>query len=577
MIVRYLLLISLCFSNCIEAQKHIIQIPDSLKSKDFDYLFDRIEDDRISSGQRSLYLLSFLIKAKSETNWEELSNAYKNYVHYAPNRLKLIYADSMVVAAKKSNSNEIIGSAYLSKGIAYYGQKRLSEAMDIYLIADRYIKKTNDEYLIYKTKYHIGQIKLYLGYYDEAISIFQECINYFKQSNVRAYLNSLHSLGVCYNKVGNYGQCTSINEIGIKEGIKTGNFDMEPYFIHSEGVNQCMIHNYAIGIEKIQSSLPGIRANKDFNNEMVGYFYIGKSYWGLNDREKALTYFKKVDKSYIERDYMRPDLREAYELMISYYKDRNMLRAQLYYVEKLLEVDKKLHFTYTYLQGKIRKEYDTKELMDEQHKLKSSLNMRKYNDQIFISIISAMFIFIVYGIVRYFKSKREARKKYEELVQKIEDAEKAKVYRGDDSNFLISKDAEASVLHSLQKFENSKKFLERDLNLTKLASYFNTNTKYLSLIILRHRNKKFNEYINSLKVDNIAQRIRNDKVLQNYTHDALAEEAGFSTTRRFVKAFLGNTGITPKYFIEELKKEDISEVTLHESVDIIWTEKLKEL
>lgn len=555
MISKYLLVLSLSFIQFINAQQ--FHIPDSLKSKNFDYLFDRIEDGNNTMERRSLYLLSFLTKAKTEENWEELSNAYKNYVHYAPNKLKLIYADSMVVAAKRSNDNEIVGSAYLSKGIAYYGQKRLSEAMDIYLIADDYIKKTNDKYLIYKTKYRIGQIKMYLGYYEEAIAIFHECINYFRYSNVRAYLNSLHSLGICYNKVGNYGLCTSTNETGIAQGIKTGNLDMEYYFIHSEGINQCMMHNYATSIKKIQSSLSGIRANKDFSNEMVGYFYIGKSYWNLNDKEKAMTYFEKVDKNYKEHDYIRPDLRETYELMISYYKEKNMLREQLYYVEKLLEVDKKLHLTYAYLQGKIRKEYDTKELIREQEKLKSSLDIRKYNDQISISIISVMILFIAFGLVRHFKNKKESRKKYEELLQKIEDVEKAKVNKNDDLDFSISKNAEEAVLQRLQKFENSKKFLERDLNLTKLASYFNTNTKYLSLIIARHRNKKFNEYINSLKVDNIAQRIRNDKVLQNYSHDALAEEAGFSSTRRFVKAFLQYTGITPKYFIEELKMEDL--------------------
>jgi tetratricopeptide (TPR) repeat protein len=554
MFAKYLLILSLCSVQFINAQQ--LHIPDSLKNKNFDYLFDRIEDGNNTTERRSLYLLSFLSKAKTEENWEELSNAYKNYVHYAPDKVKLKYADSMVIAAKRSKSNEIVGSAYLSKGIAFYGQKRLAEAMDIYLIADDYIKKTNDKYLIYKTKYRIGQIKMYLGFYEEAITIFQECIIYFKHSNVRAYLNSLHSLGICYNKVGNYGLCKATNETGIAHGIKTGNFEMKSYFIHSEGINQCMMHNYAISINKIQSSLSDIRTNKDFSNEMVGYFYIGKSYWALNDKEKAMPYFEKIDRNYIEHDYIRPDLREAYELMISYYKDKNMLREQLYYVEKLLEVDKKLHLTYAYLQGKIRKEYDTKELKIEQEKLKSSLDMRKYNDQISISIISGMLLFIAFGLVRHFKNKKESRKKYEELLQKIEDVEKAKASKGDEPDFSISKNAEEAVLQRLQKFENSKKFLEKDLNLTKLASYFNTNTKYLSLIISRHRNKKFNEYINSLKVVNIAQRIRNDKVLQNYTHEALAEEAGFSTTRRFVKSFLLYTGITLKYFIEELKMEE---------------------
>ncbi|PWJ97111.1 tetratricopeptide repeat protein [Flavobacterium araucananum] len=559
MIVRYFLAISLCFSHCIHAQKHMIQIPDSLKSKDFDYIFDRIEDDSISDGVRSVYLTSFLIKAKSEENWEELSNAYKNYVHYAADQSKLVYADSMVWAAKKSNIDEIIGSAYLSKGIAYYGQKRLKEAMDIYLVADYYIKKTNDPYLIHKTRYQIGQIKLYLGYYREAIALFKECISYFKNSNVRAYLNSLHALGVCYKMVGNHGLCSSTNKIGINEGIRTGNLDMQSYFIFSEGVNQCLIRNYAIGIEKLQAAMPNIMDSKDFSNEMVGYFYIGKCYWGLNNKEKALRYFKKVDQIYMERDFMRPDLREAYEFMITYYKDRNMIKLQLHYVEKLLEIDKKLHHTYTYLQGKIRKEYETNELLAVQRTLKGRLDRQNYNNQILFSIIGVMFIFILYGIVNFFKNKREARVKYEELLQKIENSEKNKDNKVDEHDFSISKDAEDAVLHNLKKFENSKKFLEKDLNLTKLASYFKTNTKYLSLIIVRHRNKKFNEYINSLKVDNIAKRIRKEKNLQNYTHDALADEAGFSSTRRFVKAFVGCTGITPKYFIEELQKEDAVE------------------
>lgn len=558
MIVRYLLIISLCFYHCAEAQKHISQIPDSLRNKDFDYLFDRIVDDSITSSQRSVYMLSFLIKAKTEENWEELSSAYKNYVHHAPDRFKLIYADSMVMAAKKTNDNKVIGAAYLSKGIAYYGKKRLKEAMDIYLIADHYIEKTNDKYLIYKTKYHIGQIKYYLGFYQEAIIIFKDCITYFKRSDVRAYLNSLHSLGVCYNMIGNHGLCSEVNETGIAKGIQTGIRKMEPYFIHSEGVNQIMIHNYEIGIRKIQSSLPRIRQNKDFANETVGYFYIGKAYWELDKKENALAYFKKVDKCYIERDYMRPDIREAYEFLISYYKEKNMVRTQLYYVERLLEVDKKLHRTYAYLQGKIRKEYDTKELVEEQKNLQSSLDLRKYNDQIGLSIISVMFLVIVYGILKYFKNKKEARKKYEELLKKIEETDKAKADKVDEPEFSMSKDAEISVLRSLKKFESSKKFLESDLTLTKLAVYFNTNTRYLSQIIARHRNKKFNDYINSLKIENIAKRIRKEKNLQNYTHDALADEAGFSSTRRFVKAFVADTGITPKYFIEELKKEDFS-------------------
>lgn len=531
------------------------QIPDSLKRKDYDYLFDRIEEES-SPATRTAYLRTFVLKARNEKNWEELSNGYKNYVHHAPEELKLAYADSMVAAAKQSASDALIGSAYLSKGIAYYGQKRLAEAMDAYLVADRYISNTGDAYLIHKTQYHIGQMKYYLGYYDEAIAIFRNCIAYFKKNETRAYLNSLHSLGVCYKMVGNHGMCTQANELGIAEGIRKGNRDMEPYFVFSEGVNQCLIHNYASAVEKLQAALLGIRANRDFSNEAVGYFYLGKAHWGMNDKEKAVAYFQKVDRIYRERGYIRPDLREAYELLISYYKEKGMVREQLEYVEKLLEADKKLHRTYAYLQGKIRKEYDTKELLAEQRQLRRALSLRQYNDHIFAGVTALLLLVLALGTAAYYKNRKEAKKKYQALLRRIEalSMAKSKSTKGEPA---MSKDAEAVALQKLKKFEGGTKFLEKDLDLTKLASHFNTNTRYLSVLILKHRGKKFNDYINGLKVHHIAERIRNEKILRNYTHEALADTAGFSSTRRFVNAFSTATGITLKYFIDELRKETL--------------------
>ncbi len=73
---------------------------------------------------------------------------------------------------------------------------------------------------MYKVKYNIAIIKYFLGFYDEAISLFTECTDYFKEKNTRAYLNSLHLLGLCHNRIGNYGLCSEINKKGIEEGIK---------------------------------------------------------------------------------------------------------------------------------------------------------------------------------------------------------------------------------------------------------------------------------------------------------------------------------------------------------------------
>ena len=549
------MILSLCNCMYMEAQGIISKIPDSIRKKDYDYIFDRIEDEKISDRQRSVYLQSFLIKAKSEKNWEELSNAYKNYVHYAPDKLKLTYADSMVGAAKRSNDNEIIGGAYLSKGIAYYRQKRLTEALDFYLVADSYIAKTSDKYQIYKAKYNIGLIKFYLGFYGEAVLLFEECIGFFKKVDTRAYLNSLHMLGVCYNMVGNHGLCTEINKKGIAEGLRLHNNDMEPYFVHSEGINQCLIHNFALSIEKIKAVLPAIIEDGDFANESIGYFYLGKSYWALGNKELAMAYFKKVDMIYDQKGYLRPDLREGYELMISHYESMGLQDVQLHYIKKLLRADRMLHETYTYLQGKIRKEYDTKKLQQQKNEIEKSLSRRKHNDLIFISVIVGLCLIVIAVIIKYLKNKKEIRRKYEELVQKLDASKKAKSDKTEENGLSMSKDAEATVLTQLERFEDSKKIREKDLNLTKLAGFFNTNPKYLSEIISKHRKKSFNNYLNGLKVEYIAVKIRNERKLQNYTDKALGEEAGFSSTRRFVRAFETQTGISPRDFISELEKD----------------------
>lgn len=555
MIIKYLFLLSLCWGDQICAQEIHFKIPDTIRNKDYDYFFERIKESENDPVKESLYLQSFLSKAKSEKNSEEIVNGYKNYLRRSPENLKLVYADSMIYTAKKSTDNALIGSAYLSKGIVYYAQKKHNFALDNYLIANNFISKTNDKYLVYKVKYNIANIKYYLGFYDEAISLFRECIGYFKENNDRAYLNSLHSLGLCYNRVGNYGLCTETNEKGIVEGGRLANDEMRDYFIHSEGVNQYFRGNYAVAIKKITYSLPAIRKKKDFANEAVGYFYIGKSYWDLKKPQMAVPYFKKVDTIFDDKGYIRPDLRENYELLISFFKSKNNPNLQLYYIGKLLKADSILHYKYQYLSSKIHKEYDTKELLTQKKKIEEILDKRKYNDFIFTGVIIFLFLSVLFLIYRHVRNKRVYKQRFDELMKKSEVTIKLESKNIANGIEDINQDTVATVLKQLEKFEKDKKFLEKDLTLTKLAVAFNSNTRYISKIISHYRDKKFVDYLNDLKVDYLIILLKEDKMMRNYTNKALAEEVGFSSTQRFATAFFSRAKMPTSYFIEELLKE----------------------
>jgi len=553
---QILLALFLCAFKFGTAQNSVHKIPDSLKNKSYTYLDDKIYSFKNDSTKAAAYLFAYLNKSKNEKNWKELVYAYQNILHQSPENLRLIYADSMVYAAKKTTDNALVGSAYLSKGIAFYGKKQYDRAFDNYIIANNFIAKSGDKYLTYKVKHQIAQIKYYLGFYNEAISLFRECLDYFKEENSRAYLNTLHSLGVCYNRIGNYELCSQTNKIGLSESKSLGNTDMDAYFIHSEGINDYFQQNYGYAITKIESSLEAIRENKDFANESVANFYIGKSYWAMDKKDKALPYFLKVNKTFDEKNYLRPDLREVYELLINYYKDKKDLKTQLYYIDQLLKADDVLNETYMYLIAKIHKEYDTKELLLEKEAIEEKLSRAKFLDIIFVSIIFLLFILSLFLTYRHYNNRKLYKKKFDELMERSYDLNQNKPkLKNEKAQILdIPQDTVTQVLKHLEKFELDKKFLGKDLRLATVAISLNTNSKYLYRILSHYKGKRFVEFINDLKIDFIVTLLKQDKMTRNYTNAALADEAGFSSTQQFVNAFKTRTGMPVNFFIQEISK-----------------------
>ncbi|WP_248429316.1 helix-turn-helix domain-containing protein [Flavobacterium pygoscelis] len=88
----------------------------------------------------------------------------------------------------------------------------------------------------------------------------------------------------------------------------------------------------------------------------------------------------------------------------------------------------------------------------------------------------------------------------------------------------------------------------------KLASLFNTNTKYAYKIIAKYRNKGIIEYITDLKIDHIIELLKNETKYRIYKNKSLADEDGFGSTQNFTRAFKTQTGISPSCFCMELNK-----------------------
>lgn len=120
------------------------------------------------------------------------------------------------------------------------------------------------------------------------------------------------------------------------------------------------------------------------------------------------------------------------------------------------------------------------------------------------------------------------------------------------TSIIIPEEVVMDILLQLESFETSNDYLKPDIKLNSLATSFNTNTKYLSKVINTTRKKSFSQYINSLRIAYLIEKLKQDKRYTNYTVKAIATEIGFKTANAFSKAFFKETGLQPSVYIKNL-------------------------
>ncbi|AZI22447.1 AraC family transcriptional regulator [Chryseobacterium taklimakanense] len=513
----------------------------------------------------------FIYKAKSEKNYEQLAQGYEDAFYFSSNpNKKLKYADSCINASLKTHNNDLISRSYLGKGTIYYFNfKKYQPALSEYLKAYEYSKKGSDEYQRYKVIYHMGVVKSYLGYFNEAVKHFKECISFFEPktkgnyhpnliyNNSKGYLNSLHQATICYRNLNNFRKADSLVQVGLQFTSRTKDFPLEKaYFTKCKGILEFHQKNYVEVIGKLNSALPILKKNNDFAWISVADFYIGKSYLGMGDQAKAIKQFEKVDSIFQKHSFIVPELRENYELLIKFCKEKKDYKQELYYTNNLLRADSILTKDFPYLSAKIHKDYDTQILEDAKIKLENQNHW---------SLRAIFLLVFVVGILLFtawklYKKEKNIRIKYSELEVKLLNHQKSEPLISYEnipqkSKSVISKEVFSDLEKKLDQFVISKNFKENGLTLPQLAENFGTNTTYLSQYINDVKGMNFNKYLSTLRINYITERMYNDPKVLGYSVQGLADECGISSRQNFSDLFLEINGIRPTDFIKQRKKE----------------------
>jgi len=527
-----------------------------LTANSFDELQDLIDDATGVTGK--IYAEAYLDKAKGKLNWPKITQGYKNHIYFeAEYTQKIQYADSMIAAAQKTTLN-ILASSYVTKGAVYYSYKHYRPALNCYIKANSLADET-DPYLTHKIAYGIAEIKYYMGYYPDAIALLQSCLSFYKKANPKPYITTLHLIGLCYNKNGQYEQCHSINQTGISEAAKHNEADLLHYFMHSEGINEFFMGHYEMALRHLTGSMAYFAEKEDFANESVASFYLGKCCLKLGRIREGIASLERVHYFFTNKGYIRPDQLEAYHLLAGYYKSIHNKDKQQFYTEALVAADGMLDADYKALSTQLHTDYDTAQLKKEKKKLKQDLNyLQKNKDdkdrQLAIVASTGIIISIVAGITLY--RFYHLRRRFQNVPNPLSDNYEISNDTRPASPVTMKDELTILLLKGLEKFEKEKQFLNKDMNLAIIAKQLGTNPKYAAKIIREHRGKKTPQYLNDLRIDYLLELLSEDKKARHYKHKALAADLGYSSINSFHKAFSTRTGKTFTDYLEGLQEPD---------------------
>jgi AraC-like DNA-binding protein/predicted negative regulator of RcsB-dependent stress response len=149
----------------------------------------------------------------------------------------------------------------------------------------------------------------------------------------------------------------------------------------------------------------------------------------------------------------------------------------------------------------------------------------------------------------------ELRLANDQFTQSNLSLEEEEIESSEEASRFMTQETEDYLLSKLKEFEKSKLYLKKNMSLTYLASKLDTNTKYLSYVINKHKGQEFKSYIKELRILYILRKMEEDPQYLLYKISALSDETGFSSQSKFASAFKKITKVSPSVYVQHLKEK----------------------
>ncbi|MFS4468037.1 helix-turn-helix domain-containing protein [Maribacter sp. 2210JD10-5] len=567
------LLFLICGLTCGIAQNNTKDNIEFLSKSSFEELNSAYDESKENISLAKSFAHAFLLKAKKEKNDLKKAEGYYMVAENLTNALAydkaLPYLDSAIVACKKNYTNILPAQAHILKANINGAQTNFTIAMDELTIADDYARKTKNIDQQYDIKYFIALLKSSVGEHQQGLSLLSEVVAYHKTKFLkdstasRWYLQAL------------FAQANQL--IALKQP------DSSLVYLKKAMAKALQLNDSILYSRMLLSTVKSLNAKSEYQSsidsllkyeailkekevrigtELRIAFWYGNTYFKQGKKEIALPYLKKMDSLAFADSFFVESFRENYEFLITYYKEKKDTEQQLFYINRLLQVDEILDKDEAYLSKKLHNDYDTPNLIREKQQLISKLENEKSTSKIVLILLSIFSVGLIALLLWNYKKQKIYKKRFYKLLEKTETKQES-ITNNETSGHIaeysksidVPEDIIQDILQQLNTFETTNGFLKADLSLGVLAKEFGTNSKYFSKIINTYKNKSFSHYINDLRVNYAVDALKNNPKFRKYTIKAIANEAGFNTTEAFSKSFYKSTGIYPSFFLKQLDKK----------------------
>ncbi len=486
--------------------------------------------------------------------------------------------ESLLLRLKTESEELAYEEGILSSGdklmIIYMGQSRNKETIEL---ADQLKKialnKKDPKGIISNIFRKSGLALGYLGLEDASLKDFKTAIKYAE--TIDDVDRKLYLLSLCYQN------------LNVSYTVKQ--LDDEKYGDSSLYIlNKSLDFAYRIKDNNKSVTNDQKYSQIAFNNMRLGMLYLRGEDTDSN-LSKAEKYLLESQKIYENKDY-KISLDEKTILLnqLSWlYLEKKDYKTSIDYANRAMQLEKQHPNPYNRVESfeflsscylETGEKEQSKFYMDKYTLLKDSLNLadKKTANVLMKEMVSevkddhkeelsklwiwASIIFFAGTILTWVlwrKRNKIIHEKYEQIIDRLKNNTTGNPGKTpSQTKNVISNDTGNDLMIKLEMFENSERFLKPDITIGFLSGQFNTNPKYLSEIIKKNRSQNFSSYINNLRIDHIVSKLYNEPKYREYKISYLAEQCGFASPQVFIIAFRKVNGVTPFYFIQQLKNSD---------------------